>query len=120
MKDFMSKYMENHRNPPAKSKEHHKEIFQRTANVVLDSLGPKPFHLKRGLNVAVFDAVFVAFAKNIDSSMPKDLSKRYEKLLKNEDFEKWTGASTTDVKVVKNRLALAKRCFSGRKRIETS
>jgi hypothetical protein len=80
--------------------------FETTAETVLKSLGPKPFHLTAGLNAAVFDSVFVAFARHADQ-IPKDIKARYDRLKKDPAFQKDVSSSTTDVEAVSNRLKLA-------------
>lgn len=87
MKDFMNTFMRKHRKVPeplqegtdaqkktiAKSiqafrteQSNFKKLFERAADDIVAHLGGKPFHIKRGLNAAVFDSVFTAFASQVD------------------------------------------------------
>lgn len=103
MKQFLNDYMKRHRNES--STEPYKDIFQNTVNKVLDSLGPKPFHLKRGINVAVFDGVMVAFAKS--TKVPADIKDRFQRLLNEQRFKEAIKVHTTDVDKVATRMNLA-------------
>lgn len=104
MKQFLNNYMVAHqldtkRDPYASS-------FLNTIKRIHDALGSKPFHIKRGINVAVFDSVAVGFARS--ASVPRDITKRYEKLLANPSYEETISSHTTDVDIIKRRIRLAK------------
>ena len=75
---------------------------------VVSELGERPFHVRAGLNAAVFDAVMTAFSNNLDS-IPKDVKNRYESLVRDERFERNTRSSTTNIDVVQGRLRQAAR-----------
>jgi hypothetical protein len=83
-------------------------LFIHVSNDVRQHLGPRPFHLHKGLNVPVFDAVFVAFARNT-KTIPAEIATRYQTLLADATFQKWTSRATTDVEAVKNRLSAAQQ-----------
>jgi hypothetical protein len=103
MKDFLSSFMKRNRNPSEKMIEHERERFKKTCDLILNTLGEKPFNPRGALNASVFDSVFLAFSKHLDS-FPKDVKKRYERLKADEDFNKFTRSSTTNEEVVKGRL----------------
>jgi hypothetical protein len=88
-----------------KDVEVYKNLFINTIDKVYASLGAKPFHVKRGINAAVFDSVMVAFARN--KIIPNDIANRYTKLLANNSFRDGIRAHTTDTDTVKQRLKLA-------------
>jgi hypothetical protein len=142
MKEFLNNFMKLYRLPPqenpkdsdAKKRataekrkayeaqlEEFEDIFTRTAQAVVQYLGPKPFHILRGLNAAVFDSVFTAFALNIDKvsngratpAKIKHVRGKFKTLLKNEQYDEWVRAATTDEKVVPNRLKKAGRVLFG-------
>ena len=103
MKEFITNYMARHQR---EAKPHtYRSLFIDTVHSVFDSLGNKPFHVRRGINVAVFDSVMVAFAKS--QTTPSDISERYQLLLTNTNFTNATTAGTTDVYTVRERLELA-------------
>jgi len=107
MKDFLSKFMKKNRDASAEVLRQSREIFETTCQSIVGSLGEKPFHVRAGLNAAVFDAVMVAFSKHLDA-IPDDIRERYyDHLLKNEEFEKNTRNATTDIDTVKERFKQA-------------
>ena len=84
MKQFISDFMFRHQKDADPSEK--KELFLNAALRVVDSLGERPFHIRRGINVAAYDATMVAFA-NSDST-PLDISARYETLLSDTGFNR--------------------------------
>ena len=81
MKHFINSHME------CRQKEGDPISFQRVftnaAEKVVNSLGARPFHIRRGINVAVFDAVMIAFAKS--AIVPEDVAARFE------NSNRWNG-----------------------------
>lgn len=108
LKDYLSKYMKHNRNASPEFIDQIKNLFQQTCDAVYNSLGEKPFHIRAGLNSSAFDSVMVAFAKNLNN-IPDDIGYRYSNLVDDEDFYSFTSRSTTDVKIVLNRLEMANR-----------
>ncbi|MBU2578153.1 DUF262 domain-containing protein [Patescibacteria group bacterium] len=108
MKDFLSKFMKANRDPEEGTAQDFKNLFTQTCNTVIDCLGEKPFHIRAGLNSAVFDCVMVGFAKHLDS-VPSDIRDRYEALTKPENtvFLKTVTSSTTDKETLKDRFRIA-------------
>ena len=109
MKQFLSSFMAKHQwdeSPMA-----YQEIFLTSVNRVFESLGSRPFHIRRGINVAVYDSVMVAFARS--SSTPDDVKARYDSLLENLSFKDAISAGTTDVDTVKSRINLAGEILFG-------
>src|SRR5262249_32847097 len=104
MKEFMNKFMKKYRDGGANPELEH--IFVKVADEVRDHLGERPFHLTRGLNAPVFDAVFVAFALR-RAAVPDDVRLRYEQLLNDTEFQKFTHRATTDVDAVRTRIQKA-------------
>ncbi len=103
MKVFLNIFMGKHQR--GKDMEKYRRIFVDTLDKVFENLGPRPFHIKRGINAAVFDSVTVAFAK--DFKIPKDIKNRYMRLLANVNFNDTVSAHTTDADAVNQRLELA-------------
>jgi hypothetical protein len=112
MKDFLSKFMRKNRDAPPEALAASREVFERTCKVVVESLGQKPFHIRAGLNAAVFDAVMTAFSNHLDG-IPDDISERYAGLIHNKEFESNTRNATTDVDTVKQRLWKAETILFG-------
>jgi hypothetical protein len=116
MKQFLNNFMGINRRASAVKLTELESLFKRTADAVLDHLGPKPFHIRAGLNAAVYDSTFTVFAKNlsrIDKGGNLGLRARFNKLISNRSFDKYVSAATTDVEVVPKRIALAKRILFG-------
>jgi hypothetical protein len=84
------------------------ETFEKTINCIHDSLGNKPFHIRAGFNAAAFDAVAVAFAKNL-SRISQDVRKRYEKLLQDDEYKTVITSGTTDEEIVHKRIRIAEK-----------
>jgi hypothetical protein len=106
MKKFLSDYMYEHQNPTSSFLRERRDEFETTVKRVLECLGPKPFHIHVGLNAAVYDAVFAAFAAN-PGALPKDIQKRFASLVNNKTFLGYVTAATTDKDTVAKRLKLA-------------
>jgi hypothetical protein len=107
MKDFLTDFMKKNRNSK-ECFERYRENFENSVDYVVKALGAKPFHRKRGLNVAVCDSVMVAFYRNWRNKK-KDLKIKYVQLVDNDAFKSYTSSSTTDVDTVKNRIKLAEQ-----------
>lgn len=108
MKEFISEFMAKNKAAPETKLEEFEKAFVSTAEAVRESLGRRPFHIKAGLNAAVFDSVMVAFG-SIKRKVPSDIKSRYKALLDNEAYQSYISTATTDVDTVKGRLALASR-----------
>ena len=103
MKKFLNDFMKKHQ--VEISDQPYRSHFVGTVERVVAALGPRPFHVRRGLNAAVFDSVMVAFARS--GTIPQDMKSRWSTLLDNPSFEDATRSSTTDVDTVKRRIEIA-------------
>jgi Protein of unknown function DUF262 len=108
LKDFLSKFMRRNRHPSKEQIEKMKRVFQDTCQMVLSTLREKPFHIRRGLNSAVFDSVMVAFSSHLQG-VPANIAERYSNLVKDADFAALTRSGTTDDETVRKRFALAEK-----------
>ena len=107
MKEHLNKYMSKNRNPKNEDLKRKYDIFEGTCNAIISTLGSEPFHVRAGLNAAVFDSVMTAFARHLNH-IPEDIRKRYNELVtNNEDFGIYTNSSTTDALVMRERFRLA-------------
>lgn len=113
MKKHLNDFMEAHRKYTKEQLEPFAKQFKETATSIVEILGDKPFHIRRGLNAAVFDSVFTAFARNLDTlhkrntknKVLKQISKQFRRLVtKDEKFKEWTISATTDQDIVPKRL----------------
>jgi uncharacterized protein DUF262 len=112
MKKFLNDFMDAERNADRNRLDEFRALFTETAARVLSTLGKKPFHIQRGINVAAFDAVFTAFAKHRRRRTPSAIKTKYRRLIKSTRFLACITAATTDKDVVKKRLKLASGLFS--------
>jgi hypothetical protein len=112
MKEFLNNYMAKNRNLSAPDRAHFKEVFKNTVQRIHGILGAKPFHIRAGLNAAVYDSIFVAFASH-PGNKPSQAKERYAKLLKTKKYDQAVSASTTDDDVVNRRIKLASQFFFG-------
>jgi hypothetical protein len=103
MKQFLNFFMARHQQDEDIAK--YKDTFLKIVGLVYNSLGFKPFHIRRGINVAAFDSVMVAFARA--KKVPEDIRDRYKKLIENPSYDEATRSATTDEKTVKRRIDLA-------------
>lgn len=110
MKDFLSTYMKRQKNPKDDFLNEERRRFQETCDLVIKTLGDKPFSPRGPLNASVFDSLFTAFAKNVNKC-PSDIQLRYQRLLKNGDFDTSTRSATTDPERVSQRFELAMNLF---------
>lgn len=111
MKDFLTSFLRANRDLSPNATEEYRDLFLRTVKIISDELPGKPFHIRAGLNAAVYDAVFVTLAEA--KRTPKNLKKRFEDLVNDEDFQEATTAGTTDVDSVKKRMDEAKALLCG-------
>ena len=109
MKKFLNDYMK--RNQWEKTKEPTKTTFESTVKRVLDSLGQQPFHIRRGMNAAVYDSVMLAFSRA--DRVPKDILARWEDLKNNSDYDEAITSGTTAERTVKKRIELASEVLFG-------
>lgn len=112
MKDYLNRFMRRNMDPGEKDLRELRRVFEETCDSVVNSLGEKPFHVRTGLNAAVFDAVMVAFSNRI-SSVPSDVKERFKKLLEDDEFESCTKSNTTNDRVVAQRFLEASRQLFG-------
>ncbi len=106
MKEFISNYMEEYQN--SEDNRRFVDTFRKTVKAIVEGLGPRPFHIRRGLNAAAFDAVMVAFA-TVRRGVPRDIRSRYNELLKDKAFQEATTSGTTDELAVQSRMNRAQQ-----------
>jgi hypothetical protein len=112
LKDFLSRFMKKNRNPTQEALARSEQIFVQTCQRVLDALGQKPFHVRSGLNAAVFDAVMVAFSNHLEVGSA-DMGQRFKRLIDDKEFDKNTRQATTDVDTVRQRFTQAEALLFG-------
>lgn len=113
MKDTLNKFMHRNRNLTVVTEDAICKVFEPTVEVVLNSLGRRPFRPVRALNAAVFDAVMVGIAKRVTSGIPDRNAVRagYQRLLRDPAFIQAYTRSTSDDEQVRRRVELAIAAF---------
>ena len=106
MKEFLNKTMRSEQSGTSARVQKFKRDFPKAARTILEELGEKPFHVRGPLNTSVLDAVFCTILDNLNR-IPKDLSNRFQRLIKDTEFQQATYYSTSDVVVVKARFVKA-------------
>lgn len=113
MKDFLSGFMHDMRNPTDDFILQEKERFGNVCRRIVDHLGERPFHSPHGaLRAPLLDAVFVAFAHNADD-VPGDVKDRFEDLKENPLFKPHSGTSDAAAPAVEKRLEAASKVLFG-------
>ena len=106
MKDYLSRFMKKNEVLNDTVRKQFQQLFSSTCEAIKDRLGPRPFHIRRGLNSAVFDCVMVSFAHHL-AAVPSDVADRYKRLLNLQEFQDDVTAGTTDEEVIKDRMKRA-------------
>jgi hypothetical protein len=112
MKDFLTTYMRQNRNPGEEFLQKKAGAFEAVTKTVVSSLGEKPFHVWAGLNVAVLDSVMVAFFNHLNKT-PADIRTRFSRLVKDKAYYDLVTGATADLNNVKGRIAIADRILFG-------
>ena len=113
MKEFLSTFMSKHGSADDNFLNDEKIRFEKTCKTMINYLGNKPLYKpRRTLNPSSFDAIFIAFAKNLNN-VPSDIEKRFRSLLNNEKFQDYITNATTDSKIIPLRLELAEKVLFG-------
>tara|TARA_B110000908_G_scaffold113457_1_gene133120 strand:- start:389 stop:1474 length:1086 start_codon:yes stop_codon:yes gene_type:complete len=105
IKDFMSNYMRKNQEISDEKRFELENLFKKTCDSVIETLGEKPFHIWSGLNVAAYDSTFTTLATH---GFNPNLAKLYSELKKDEDFIKGVRGATADESIVESRMRLAK------------
>ncbi len=112
MKDFLSKFMKANREPSNSVLGQFEELFRGTCKGVVDNIGDRPFHIRAGLNSAVFDCVMVSFA-NHRGVIAADIRERYDRLVSDDEFLNNARSGTTDELVLRKRFRAANQALFG-------
>lgn len=112
LKDYLTFYMRKNRNASYEDLDAKTTTFTRTCDLIVDSLGEKPFHIRAGLNAAVFDSVMVAVSKNLEN-IPDDFQTRFLELTGDSEYLECTQSRTTDEDIIRKRFAIAENRLFG-------
>jgi hypothetical protein len=115
MAGFLNKYMGANRDPDAATEGRITETFERSIEIVRNTLGKRAFRPKGPFNAAVYDAVMVGLSRRMVDRPISELNRvvrRYEKLLSDPAFISATETGTAHQESVEARLKLATEAFA--------
>ena len=113
MKEFLNMAMKRHVSGSTKKVLNFFPAFHDVANVVVGSIGPKPFHLRGPLNVSALDSIMCVLIENHQQIHDIDLATSFDKLKSDPDFDEHTRINTTDSKTVTERFRIVRSCLLG-------
>jgi len=114
LKGFLNKFMSKNQNLNFVSKEDIEETFKKTFDFIVETLGNKPFRIKRNLSLGAFDAISIGVAERLKiGSIAKksDFVESYNLLTENEEFISLVQGGTSDEKNVMSRIDMAVNAF---------
>jgi uncharacterized protein with ParB-like and HNH nuclease domain len=113
MKEFLNKAMLKHDKGDTNKAKNFLIAFEKVVEVVVNSIGEKPFHLRGPLNLAALDSVMSVLIENYKKVDSLNLNDRYTKLKLDKDFDEHTKFNTTDSKTVTGRISKVKEILLG-------
>lgn len=115
MKKFLNDYAGDHRNPTSHDLQRLESEFSRTADVILERLGPRAFRLERTVNAALVDSLMVGVATRLRTGSATGASapwqEAYNALMKDKEYKDAISRSTADEESVKTRVSKATEAF---------
>lgn len=120
LKDFMSKFLKANRDLDEDNLNKIENLFKLTCDKIFNSLGEKPFNIKRGLNSSVLDCVMVAFANNSKIEIPNNIKDRFKKLVDHLFDSKLVTSGTADTEYLKKRFKDAENYLFGTNEIKNN
>jgi hypothetical protein len=111
MRDFLTKYVAENRNPTEEEKRTYTGLFNEVINKIHDELGANAFKIQKGINAAVFDSITVALAE-VGVNKVENLKAKYKELLGKEAYRDYVSKWTTDTDRVTGRIKMAIGTFS--------
>ena len=112
MKEFLNVNMKRNQNAKSKRVKRFVRAFPKATKFIASKLGEKPFHVRGPLNASALDSVMAVVIENVER-LPRDIGKRYEKLLRNKEFHAATYYGTSDIEVLQRRFQIAKNILIG-------
>lgn len=107
---FLNDFLSSHKVLSSQEKETMTSRFTRTSDLIKDKIGINAFKLKKTVNAALADAVFVGVCRNLDH-LTDNLGEAYATLLNNPEFIESIEQHTADNDKVNTRIILAIQAF---------
>ena len=106
LRTFLNDFMAELDGMDDSAREALKQKFENACEIASEHLGDRPFHVRRPLNVAALDSVLGVLLQN-SRPIPHDLGKRYDILLRDDNFLSAIERATSDEDSVTRRFARA-------------
>ena len=119
MKKFLNDFMGSHRRTTLEKLTTFRTEFVKVSEAVVAHLGEHPFHIHRGLNAAVYDSTFTAFARHLDyvgtttEARARKVHSRFQQLIHDDTYLSWVTSATTDEDIVPKRIDRAEQILFG-------
>jgi hypothetical protein len=115
MREFLSTFQDNNKYN-RDFLEENETLFNATVSTILDGIGPNAFKPTRTLNKSVCDSIMVSVAQIISSGgIIKDMKQSYQRLMQDDDYQRYIKYSTSSEVNVTGRIGLARQYFLGHK-----
>ena len=115
MLEFLNRFMGRNKDLSIHGGEDISAIFNKTVETIYDCIGKDAFRPRKSLNTAMAEAVMVGIAERVSKELDiecRDIKRRYEQLVNNEEFLTLTRTSTTDEGKVFYRLDTTIQVFT--------
>jgi hypothetical protein len=109
MKEFLNHAMKVHQNGESAKAKRFFSLLPKVTELVVTTLGEKPFHIRGPLNASALDSVMCVLFEEFHSIDASKLHANYQSLLEDSKFEDYTQIGTTDAKTVQDRVKLVRR-----------
>ncbi|MCF6210718.1 MAG: DUF262 domain-containing protein [Gammaproteobacteria bacterium] len=113
MKEFLNKAMIKHDSGDTNKVKKFFAVFEDVTEIVVSSLGEKPFHLRGPLNVSALDSIMSVLIENYQKLDSLNIEQSYSELLEDGEFDEYTRYNTTDTKTVVDRIKKVKEILIG-------
>ena len=115
MKNFLNKFMEEHRNIESPERKQYERLFCDTVKFINQSMGERAFCGKgKKPSAAIVDSLMYGVAKLLTSGVSlssQEAKNAVEAMLEDQDYQEAIGKRTSMVKHVKQRLNLSEQIF---------
>jgi hypothetical protein len=108
MNEFMSRFMDHHRNPNDDQLKKMKSLFLDTIQFVKENIGSRAFRPKGNINGSAFDSVMYTISKYKDQ-LKENIQENTFKLSEDEAYLKAITEGTTDPETIQLRFNITKR-----------
>lgn len=108
MNEFISKFMEEYRDPGKEELKQMEELFIKTITLINDKIGKQAFRPKGSINTAAYDSVMYIVATYFES-LRDDLRMQIRSLFHDSKYTDTISLATTDEQTVQKRMEITKQ-----------